>query len=36
MDISDEQLWELFKGSGVDRDNAPHFRGRLERRLLSS
>jgi uncharacterized OB-fold protein len=34
MDISDSQLWELFKGSGVDRDSAPHFRGRLERRLL--
>ncbi|HMC39854.1 MAG TPA: OB-fold domain-containing protein [Acidimicrobiales bacterium] len=34
MDNSDEQLWELFKGSGVDRDSAPHFRGRLERRLL--
>jgi uncharacterized OB-fold protein len=34
MDNSDERLWELFKGSGVDRDSAPHFRGRLERRLL--
>jgi uncharacterized protein len=34
MDNSDERLWELFKGSGLDRDSAPHFRGRLERRLL--
>jgi len=34
MDNSDERLWDLFKGSGVDRDSAPHFRGRLERRLL--
>jgi hypothetical protein len=34
MDNSDERLWELFKGSGVDRDSASHFRGRLERRLL--
>jgi uncharacterized OB-fold protein len=34
MDTSDERLWELFKGSGVDRDSAPHFRGRLDRRLL--
>ena len=36
MDITDENLWELFKGSGVDRDSAPHFRGRLERRLLAN
>jgi uncharacterized OB-fold protein len=34
MDNSDERLWELFRGSGVDHDSAPHFRGRLERRLL--
>jgi uncharacterized OB-fold protein len=32
--ISDERLWELFRGYGVNHDTAPHFRGRLERRLL--
>lgn len=32
--VSDERLWELFRGYGVDRDSAPHFRGRLQRRLL--
>lgn len=33
-EVSDERLWELFRGYGVDHDTAPHFRGRLERRLL--
>jgi uncharacterized protein len=32
--VTDEQLWEIFPGRGVDHDNAPHFRGRLQRRLL--
>ena len=32
----DEQLIERFAGHGITRDNAEHFRGRLERRLLMS
>jgi uncharacterized OB-fold protein len=32
--VSDEELLERFAGLGVDHDSAPHFRGRLERRLL--
>jgi uncharacterized OB-fold protein len=32
--VTDEQLWKMFSGRGVDRDSAAHFRGRLERRLL--
>ena len=31
---SDEQLIELFAGHGITRDNAAHFRGRLDRQLL--
>ena len=31
---TDEKLWEIFRGSGVDHDSAPHFRGRLQHRLL--
>jgi uncharacterized OB-fold protein len=34
--ISDEQLLVRFPGYGIDRDTAPHFRGRLDRRLLLS
>jgi uncharacterized OB-fold protein len=32
--ISDEDLLRRFGGYGVDRESAPHFRARLERRLL--
>jgi len=32
--ITDEEMLDTFAGYGVDRDNAAHFRGRLERRLL--
>src|SRR3954467_6143920 len=32
--ISDEELVARFAGYALDRDNAPHFRGRLDRRLL--
>jgi hypothetical protein len=32
--ISDEELVDRFRGYGVDRDSAAHFRGRLERRFL--
>lgn len=30
----DEELLHLFAGSGVDRDSAAHFRGRLRHELL--
>lgn len=30
----DEELLDLFAGSGVDRDSASHFRGRLRQELL--
>lgn len=33
---ADEQLIARFAGHGINRDNAGHFRGRLERRLLMS
>jgi hypothetical protein len=32
-EVSDEELCTLFRGS-VDRDSAPHYRGRLRRQLL--
>lgn len=32
--ITDEELLETFAGYGVERDNAAHFRGRLEHQLL--
>lgn len=32
--ISDRELVERFAGHHLDHDSAPHFRGRLERRLL--
>jgi uncharacterized protein len=32
-EVSDEELWALFRGS-VDRDSAAHYRGRLRRQLL--
>jgi uncharacterized protein len=32
--ITDEELLDTFAGYGVERDNAAHFRGRLEHRLL--
>jgi uncharacterized OB-fold protein len=32
--VSDQRLWELFRGYRVDHDTASHFRGRLGRRLL--
>ena len=32
--ISDEDLVTRFRGYPVDRDSAPHYRGRLQRRLL--
>ncbi|MEQ8841063.1 MAG: zinc ribbon domain-containing protein [Acidimicrobiales bacterium] len=32
----DQQLIDRFGGHGINRDNAAHFRGRLERRLLMS
>ena len=32
--VADEELLETFSGYGVERDNAAHFRGRLERQLL--
>jgi len=32
--ISDDELLGRFAGYSVDRDSAPHYRGRLERRLL--
>jgi len=32
--VSDEELVARFAGFALDRDNAAHFRGRLERRLL--
>jgi uncharacterized OB-fold protein len=32
--MSDADLIERFRGYGIDRDRAAHFRGRLERRLL--
>ena len=32
--LSDDELVEMFKGLGIDRDSAAHFRGRLDRRLL--
>ncbi|MBV9512087.1 MAG: OB-fold domain-containing protein [Caulobacteraceae bacterium] len=31
---TDEELVVRFAGHALDRDSAPHFRGRLERRLL--
>ena len=31
---NDEKLLNLFAGSGVDRDSAAHFRGRLRKELL--
>jgi uncharacterized OB-fold protein len=33
LDISDEELVVRFKGHPIDRDNAEHYRGRLERQL---
>jgi uncharacterized OB-fold protein len=32
--VSDEELVERFAGDSVNQDSAPHFRGRLSRRLL--
>ena len=32
--LSDEELMDAFPGVRVDHDNAPHYRGLLERRLL--
>jgi uncharacterized OB-fold protein len=32
--ISDDELLARFPGYPVNRDSAPHYRGRLERRLL--
>ena len=32
--IRDRELLATFRGHGVDRESAAHFRGRLERRLL--
>ena len=33
LDISDEDLVVRFRGHPIDRDNAEHYRGRLERQL---
>jgi uncharacterized protein len=33
-DVSDEELWSLFRGYPVDHDSAAHYRGLLRRRLL--
>jgi uncharacterized OB-fold protein len=33
-EVSDEELWKLFRGSPVDHDTAAHYRGRLHRTLL--
>ncbi len=33
-EVSDEQLWEIFRGYPVDHDSAAHYRGRLAQRLL--
>ncbi len=32
--VSDDDLVARVPGQALDRDNAPHFRGRLERKLL--
>jgi len=34
VDVSDEGLVRRFRGYALDHDNAAHFRGRLDRRLL--
>jgi uncharacterized OB-fold protein len=34
ISVSDEELVERFAGHPLDHDNAAHYRGRLERRLL--
>lgn len=34
MSVSDEQLVASFPGITIDHDNAAHFRGRLDRKLL--
>jgi uncharacterized OB-fold protein len=34
--ISDEDLVSMFGHLGIDRDSAPHYRGRIEHRLLIS
>jgi uncharacterized protein len=34
QDWTDDRLVELFRGQPLDRDSAPHYRGRLDRVLL--
>jgi uncharacterized OB-fold protein len=33
-EVSDEELWSLFRGYPVDHDSAAHYRGLLRRQLL--
>jgi uncharacterized OB-fold protein len=35
-EVSDEELWSLFRGYPVDHDSAVHYRGLLRRQLLVS
>lgn len=34
MEVSDERLWEIFRGLPLDHDSAAHYRGRLRHELL--
>lgn len=33
-EVSDERLWEIFRGLPLDHDSAAHYRGRLRHELL--
>jgi uncharacterized OB-fold protein len=33
-EVTDEDLWALFRGYPLDHDSAAHYRGRLKRQLL--